>query len=236
MLETTSPCNPLEGHPKPDRHEVPVPQGTSGSDLPHLLARARAAGRDGIGELLQRYRNYMHLVAATKIDRRLQSRISASDVVQETMLKAHRHFAQFQGQSEPELLGWLRQILLMNLASFVQRHILTEKRNVLREIPIERSEATVPDAGRHVNSILSDHAERPSTGIQRKEDAGVLNERLAALPARYREVLRLRNLEGLSFDEIAVRLGRSPGATRMLWLRAIERLRAIYRRAESHVK
>ena len=48
---------------------------------------------------------------------------------------------------------------------------------------------------------------------------------LAALPDDYREVIILRNLEGLSHAEIAQRLNRSPGAVRMLWVRALAALR-----------
>ena len=48
---------------------------------------------------------------------------------------------------------------------------------------------------------------------------------LAQLPANYREVIVLRNLEGLPFEEVARRMGRTPGAVRILWLRALDRLR-----------
>jgi RNA polymerase sigma-70 factor (ECF subfamily) len=54
------------------------------------------------------------------------------------------------------------------------------------------------------------------------------------LPPQHRDVLVWRNLQGLSFEEIAARLDRKPGATRMLWLRAIERLRAIFRKEKLH--
>ena len=44
------------------------------------------------------------------------------------------------------------------------------------------------------------------------------------LPAHYREVFILRILEHIPFDQIAARMGRSPGATRVLWKRAMDRL------------
>jgi RNA polymerase sigma-70 factor (ECF subfamily) len=62
----------------------------------------------------------------------------------------------------------------------------------------------------------------------------VLADRLAQLPDDYREVLVLRNLQGLPFEEVAERMERSVGAVRMLWLRAIEKLRLVYRSEESH--
>jgi RNA polymerase sigma-70 factor (ECF subfamily) len=52
----------------------------------------------------------------------------------------------------------------------------------------------------------------------------ILADALARLPADYREVIILRNLEQLPFEEIGQRLGRSSGAARMLWARALEKL------------
>ena len=68
---------------------------------------------------------------------------------------------------------------------------------------------------------------------QQREEAVVLADRLAQLPEDYREVLVLRNLQGLAFEEVAQRIDRSVGATRMLWLRAIEKLRSAYRKEDS---
>jgi RNA polymerase sigma-70 factor (ECF subfamily) len=69
---------------------------------------------------------------------------------------------------------------------------------------------------------------------ERREESQLLAQRLAQLPPAYREVLLLRNVQGLSFEQTAARLDRSLGATRMLWLRAIDKLRAAYRRAEAN--
>jgi RNA polymerase sigma-70 factor (ECF subfamily) len=69
--------------------------------------------------------------------------------------------------------------------------------------------------------------------VQQREEAVLLADRLAQLPDDYRVVLMLRNLQGLPFEEVASRIGRSVGATRMLWLRAIDKLRTLYRTDES---
>ena len=63
-------------------------------------------------------------------------------------------------------------------------------------------------------------------GAQQREHAVILADVLAEIAEDYREVIVLRNLEGLSFNDVAKRLRRTSGATRMLWLRAIEQLRA----------
>jgi RNA polymerase sigma-70 factor (ECF subfamily) len=203
-------------------------------DVASLLSSARGGNRQSIGELLQQYRKYLLLLATTQIEKRLQPLVSPSDVVQETMLRAHRHFAQFHGQSERELLAWLRQILLTNLARFVEQYVLAAKRDVRREVSLDQMQRALDKSTPPFKSLLHAEGQSPSGEAQRHEDAAVLAERLAQLPPLYREVLVLRNIQGRSFDEIAARMDRSLGATRMLWLRALDKLRAAYRRAEPY--
>jgi RNA polymerase sigma-70 factor (ECF subfamily) len=199
-----------------------------------LLSDARRGDQQRIGDLLQQYRNYLMLLAITQIEKCLQPLVSPSDVVQETMLRAHRHFAQFQGQSERELLAWLRQILLNNLGRFVEHYVLAAKRDVRREVSLDRLQRALDQSRPQFRSLLQADDQTPSVLVQRREDAALLAERLDQLPAHYREVLVLRNVQGRSFEEIAARMDRSLGATRMLWLRALEKLRAVYRRAEPY--
>ena len=54
----------------------------------------------------------------------------------------------------------------------------------------------------------------------------ISTQKLASLPADYRDVIMLRHVEGMPFAKIAHEMGRSPGAVRMLWFRAIKQLRA----------
>jgi RNA polymerase sigma-70 factor, ECF subfamily len=199
-----------------------------------LLSHAREGDRQVVGELLQTYRNYLLLLATGQIGRRLQSRLSASDLVQEVMLKAHRHFAQFKGRTERELLAWLRQILLSSLAHFLEKHMLAAKRDARREVSIESFEANAADNGAPMSAALRPDVKTPSVYAQDREEALLLASRLAQLPSQYREILVLRNIQGMSFEEAAARMDRSLGATRMLWLRAIEKLRALYQRADSN--
>ena len=77
-----------------------------------LLEQARRGDDAALGQLLELYRNYLRLVARSLISAALRVKLEPSDLVQETFLKAHREFAQFAGRSEPELVAWLRQILV----------------------------------------------------------------------------------------------------------------------------
>jgi RNA polymerase sigma-70 factor, ECF subfamily len=212
---------------------------TSGSNASHavsaqdLLDRARLGSQGSLGTLLQQYRNYLVVLASMQIEKRLQPRVSPSDVVQETMLRAHKNFGQFRGTTEQELLAWLRQILVNNLAKFVEQHMLAARRDVRREVSMERIGAALEHSTIQLAALAPAATKSPSMAVQQREEAVVLADRLAQLPEDYREVLVLRNLQALPFEEVAQRIDRSVGATRMLWLRAIEKLRSVYRKEDS---
>lgn len=190
-----------------------------------LLEAARGGKEESLGRLLQLYCNYLKIMATSQIDRKLRARISPSDVVQETLLEAHRDFAQFRGVSEGEFMAWLRKILVNNLARDVERHVLAEKRDVRREVSMEEIGVSLDRSSARLAAVLADGGLSPSSDAQRNEHAIVLADELAELQADYREVIVLRHLEGLSFSEVAERMERSSGAVRMVWMRAIAQLR-----------
>ena len=70
---------------------------------------------------IEGYRPYLRLLAQIQFDGRLQGKVDASDIVQETLLKAHQARDQFQGQSGPEMAAWLREILTNTLIDTVRR-------------------------------------------------------------------------------------------------------------------
>jgi RNA polymerase sigma-70 factor (ECF subfamily) len=192
-----------------------------------LIAGARQGQADCLGTLLETYRNYLSLLARTQIDLHLRSRANPSDVVQETYLQACRNFEQFRGNSEKELLGWLRKILVHNLIKLVEKQVLAKKRDVRREISLERQRQTMDRSSERLENFLVSQCSSPSTHAQQRELAAFVADQLARLPAAHREVIVLRNIEGLPFDEVAKRMERSPGAVRILWLRALDRLREL---------
>jgi RNA polymerase sigma-70 factor (ECF subfamily) len=112
----------------------------------------------------------------------------------------------------------------------VEQYVLAAKRDVRREVSIERVGPLGEEGAPRPRRSLA--GKTPSAIAQRREEAVVLAERLARLPPDYREILTLRNIEGLPFEEAAARMKRPIGATRMLWLRAIKKLRAVYHRSE----
>jgi RNA polymerase sigma-70 factor (ECF subfamily) len=198
-------------------------------DPEKLLARARDGDPVCVGALLEVYRNYLCLLARTQIDMHLRGRFSPSDVVQEVFLRAFRAFASFRGGGERELMAWLRRILANTLARLAE-HQAAGKRNPRREVSIHHrlreSSATFEAA------LVSPHSS-PSSRARRRESAARVADLLARMPPDYREILVLRNLEGLPFPDVAARMGRTPGAVRVLWLRALDRLRQLLGAEES---
>ncbi len=200
----------------------------AGSNVEQLLDDARQGQREPLGLLLQSYRNYLTILATTQLDRRLRRRMSASDLVQETMLAAHRDFGKFRGSSEREFLAWLRQILIHCLHHAIETHVKAQRRDVRCEISIDQLGFSLDRSAANFAQALADPGPSPSTPLRQRERAVALADQLAKLRPEYRDVIVLRNLQGLSFDEIAQRMDRKTGAVRMLWLRAIEKFKQVY--------
>src|SRR5262249_33536141 len=158
------------------------------------------------------------------IDLHLRGGCSASDMVQETFLQACAHFEQFRGNSEKEFLGWLRRILLNNLGRLVERELHARKRDARRHVSLESRLTMLENSSAVFEDALAGPDSSPSGQAQRREVAALVADQLARLPQAYRDVIVLRNLEGLPFEEVARRMGRTAGAVRALWLRALDRL------------
>ena len=189
--------------------------------LSKLLARAGTGDPEAIGLLLESYRNYLRLLARTQIGAQLRARLDPSDLVQETLIDARRDFPQFAGKSERELMSWLRKVLAHKLANHA-RHHRAGKRDVRQEFSLE-DELKLSSV--NLDRILASEASSPSAHAARRERAVLLADALARLPPDYREVIVMRHLEGATLPDVAAKIGRTAGAVRMLWVRALERLR-----------
>lgn len=194
------------------------------TNVEQLLALARAGDGAALGRLLGLYGDYLSLLARLQIGRRLQGKVDAADLVQDTFLEAHRHFGQFRGTTEAELVCWLRQILAGLLANLVRKFCGTQR----RDVRLERELAQELDhSSRALDQSLIAPQSTPSQQAVRREQAVLLADALQRLPDDYREVIILRHLEGLSFAEISRRMGRSVDSVKNLWARALAQLRRV---------
>jgi RNA polymerase sigma-70 factor, ECF subfamily len=206
----------LEGLMVMSRHEY------ESRDATRLLDLARAGDGSALGVLLERYRNYLSLLARVQIGRKMQGKLDVADLVQETFLDVHRGIGQFRGGSEAQFLAWLRQILVGILANQVRRYFGTKRRDVRLERQLqddlERSSSAL---GAELIAAQSS----PSAQASRREQAVLLADAIGELPEDYREVIILRQLEGMSFPQVAETMGRTEDSVKNLWARALARLR-----------
>jgi RNA polymerase sigma-70 factor (ECF subfamily) len=176
---------------------------------------------------VEKYRAYLRLLASLQIDPRLRTKLDASDVVQETLLKAHENLKQFRGQSDAEMAGWLRQILANQLAQAL-RQFGRQRRNVALERSIE---ANLENSSKRLEGWLAAADSSPNQRAERNEQMLRLAEALAQLPDDQRSALEMRYLQGLAVADIAGLLERSEPSVTGLLRRGLKRLRELLRDA-----
>ena len=196
----------------------PLPSTVDGSEarLHKLLQAAREGSSEALGKLMEGFRPYLLLIAYQEMDSDLCAKAGPSDLVQESFLEAQRDIRNFQGAGQDELMAWLRQILLHNLADFARRYREAGARRVALEQRLDDS--AVPA----LRQQLVTDVPSPSTQAMANEQVVALIKLLNRLPEDYRQAIVLRHQQHLSFTEIGAALGRSAEAARKLWARAIE--------------
>jgi RNA polymerase sigma-70 factor (ECF subfamily) len=175
---------------------------------------------------LEAYRDYLRLLAGIQLDPRLRGKLDPSDVVQETLVRAHEKADQFRGSSEAERTAWLRQILANQLAAAVRRYLDAGKRDAGRERSVH---AAVEDSSARLEALLAADQSSPSERVVRHEELGRLAAALGALPEDQRRAVELHHLHGLPVEEVARELERSDSAVGGLLRRGLKRLRELMR-------
>ena len=161
-----------------------------------LLPEARTGSTEALGRLFEGCRGYLLIIAHQQLAGRLRAKIDAADIVQETFIEATRDFASFRGETAQQLLGWLRGILLNNLADYV-RHYAAGCRCLSQEVRLGEQ--------RPASSKRALLAEERSICEQviAQEKRRAPNDALKRLPPVYRLVLQLHYHEQLCLRKSA---------------------------------
>src|SRR5262249_52554512 len=152
-----------------------------------LIRAARGGCRESMEKLIAASRSYLWMLALREVPSELRPKVSASDLVQESLLEAHRDFSGFGGSHPQELYAWLRRILLNNLANS-QRRYRKLKREIRREVPLE---GFTDDSGWMAQLPHRDPS--PSSMAISSEREKRVEEALARLSQPYQEVIRMRH-------------------------------------------
>ncbi len=180
-----------------------------------------ASTRDEAADSPEQFRAYLHMLVRTRFTARLRGKVEPSDLVQQTLLKAHQARDQFRGQSVAEKAAWLRQILAHTMAD-AARHLGRDKRNAAMERSLTQA---LDDSSADLARFLAGAEPTPSTQMMQDEQAVRLAEALARLPELQREALVLKHLEGCSVAQIGQQLQKSPASVASLLRRGLQQLR-----------
>ena len=167
---------------------------------------------------LEQYRDYLRILARLQLDPRMRGALDPSDVVQQTLLKAHENLKGFRGKTDAELQGWLRAILAQQLA-------LLARKGGRRAVRTHSLEAALEQSSARLESLVATEESSPSQEMARAERLVELAMRLAALPKDQRSALELRYLQGLSVPAVAEQMGRSTVSVTGLLYRGTRALR-----------
>jgi RNA polymerase sigma-70 factor (ECF subfamily) len=170
---------------------------------------------------LERFREYLNLLARLQLDPRLQAKLDPSDIVQQTLLEAFEKQEQCQGTSDAERAAWLRRILAHNLADAL-RAFGRDKRDVDRERSLEHA---LQASSARLERWLATDDFSPSEEAEREERAVRLAMALAQLPDAQREALVLQYWHGWTLAEIGRQMERTPAAVAGLLKRGLKKLR-----------
>jgi RNA polymerase sigma-70 factor (ECF subfamily) len=178
---------------------------------------------------LERFREFLSLLARLHLDPRLQGKVDLSGVVQQTLLEAHQASDQLWAWDEAQRAAWLRKALAHNLTDEV-RKLRTAGRDVAREQPLE---AALERSSARLEAWLAADQSTASQRAIRQEQLHRLAEALARLPIDQRTAVELHHLRGCAVAEVARQMGRSDGAVGALLVRGLKRLRERLRETES---
>lgn len=180
-----------------------------------LIEQARDGDAQAKSDLATQVQSYLTMMADRKLNASIRSNVNPSDIVQHTLIRMVDGIDNFRGETRAEFFGWLNTIV-QNESSRANRHFRSQKRDIARQRSM-----TQENSGSFIFMEPSDDQPTPQTSALSAERIQLLHKLLKKLPEEHGEVIRLRNLEQLSFREIGERMNRTEGAATKLWNRAI---------------
>ena len=186
----------------------------------NLVRQAKAGENNALNLLLDRYVQRVLRIERMRLGVKLRGRMESMDVVQEVMMRVIKGLENFEPKDEAAFLHWISQLVQNEIRALADYHG-AEKRNTNKEVqqPQNSEEDRSVGSNTPANSIY-----RPSFQLRLKEDVLQLESAMDELPEKQKEVVILRQYEGMSFKDIGDQLGCSEDAARMQYTRAIDKL------------
>ena len=197
------------------------------SEVKNLIDRLGENGQEPLAELFTHYQDRLRRMVFYRLDRRLQGRVSASDVLQEAYIDAADRIPHYLEKRESmSFFVWLRLLVKQRLVTLHRQHIGAKMRDARQEIALDYGagpNATSISIAAHMAASLTS----PSQALARAELVSKLQEALQQMSPLDCEILALRHLEELSNDETSEVLGLKKAAASNRYVRALTRLRDV---------
>jgi RNA polymerase sigma-70 factor (ECF subfamily) len=195
-------------------------------DTARLLEQARAGDQTALNEIFGRHRARLRRMVELRIDRRLQARIDASDVIQEAYVDVVSRLDEYLREPNYPLFLWLRLIVGERLLKLHRQHLGTQMRDVALEVSIYRGALPAASSAALAAQLLGKYTS-PTQAAVRAERMLRIQEALNTLDPMDREVLSLRHFEQMTLVETALSLDIEESAAAKRYIRALKRLKAI---------
>ena len=203
-----------------------VPTGSQSEQTLLLLERVRQGDGDAINGLLERHRAAIRRMIDQRMDRVVQRRVDASDIVQDVLVEANRRLKDYLADPTMPFRLWLRHMARDRLIDTHRRHRVASTRSIDREVPLvtggDRDRSGADLAGQ-----LADRELTPAAAATWHELERRFADAVEQLEEADRQIVLLRHFEHLSTAEAAEVLGLSKPAAGMRYLRAMWRLRGL---------
>jgi RNA polymerase sigma-70 factor (ECF subfamily) len=184
------------------------------------------------GPDLERFRDYLHLLAGLQVEPRLRAKLDISGVVQQTLFEAHQALRSSYESDEAGMAAWLRRILANNLADEL-RELRARRRDVVRERSLE---TVLDESSSRLAAVLAAEESSPSQKAMRAERLLRLSTALAQLPEDQRQVVELHHLQRWRLGQVARHMGRTKAAVAGLLHRGLKSLRKLLEAVEESPK
>jgi RNA polymerase sigma-70 factor (ECF subfamily) len=196
------------------------------AETARLLEQARTGDQAALNALFARHRSRLRRMVALRLDRRLQARIDASDVIQEAYVEAVTRLDDYLRTPAYPLFLWLRLLVGERLLKLHRHHLGAQMRDAGLEVSLYRGALPAASSAALAAQLLGQHTS-PTQAAVRAERILRLQEALNTLDPVDREVLSLRHFEEMTLAETALSLEITEAAAAKRYIRALKRLKAL---------
>ncbi len=203
--------------------ETPSSEARQRELADELVEKLRAGDERALAHLFSLYQDRLLRLIDFRLDRTLHSRVDPVDILQDAYIDASQRISHFLSRESATISVWLRLVVLQRLQLVVRHHLLTDKRDVRKEMSIGRALDGQPFD--NIGQALADSITSPSAAVSRTETVSMVEQMLESMSATDREVLVLRHFEQVTNDEVAEILGISVKAASNRYVRALQRLK-----------